>query len=300
MVEHGGIGGRHAGEQGAALALDDLEHGHGIEGGNADIGGAVLQRAQDIQDAARAVEQRDDGGPAIAGHDAEAFAGAPGIGEHGAMGEQGALGESGGARGIEQGRDIAGAHRGQGALGHPAPLQQRVIAHRGARAAVEADDMGELRQFRAQRLDHLEIGIRAEGSRQQQRLAVGLGEGESEIVMPVMAVERHHHHAGQRDGELGDRPFQTVLRQQRHMGAGCQAESEKPARQALGFRQPGPEAPPSAAQGEGQGFRRRAQGRLMAQRRARCLERGESRRAHGASRSSSRAMMLRWTSEAPS
>ncbi len=199
----------------------------------------MLQRAQDIQDAARAVEQRDDGGPAIAGHDAEAFAGAPGIGEHGAMGEQRALGESGRARGIEQGRDIAGTHRGQGALGHPAPLQQRVIAHRGARAAVEADDMGELRQFRAQRLDHLEIGIRAEGSRQQKRLAVGLGEGESEIVMPVMAVERHHHHAGQRDGELGDRPFQTVLRQQRHMGAGCQAESQKPARQAFGFRQPG-------------------------------------------------------------
>jgi len=46
MVEHGEVAGRHAREHGAALGLDDAEHGDGIEGRNADLAGAGLQAAE--------------------------------------------------------------------------------------------------------------------------------------------------------------------------------------------------------------------------------------------------------------
>ncbi len=107
VIEHGRIGGGHAREHGAALSLDQLEHADRIEGGHAHIGRPGLQAAQQIQHAARAMEQRNDGGPAIAGRRTQALGRAPGVCQHAGMGQQRALGKACGAGGIEEGGGVA-------------------------------------------------------------------------------------------------------------------------------------------------------------------------------------------------
>ena len=193
MIEHGEIAGRHAREHGAALGLDDAEHGDGVEGRNADLTSTRLQAAERDHDAAGAVEGRDDGGPFVVRPNGETPCRPPAIAQHPQMGEQRSLGKARGARGIEKGCGRGSIDFWKFSLRTAPRREQRRISDAIGLFAIEQHDMAKQRQLAAQAAQVLDVGIGAETAGQQDRPAVRLGQRIAEIVTPIMAVERHEN-----------------------------------------------------------------------------------------------------------
>jgi hypothetical protein len=75
-----------------------------------------------------------------------------------------------------------------------------------------------------ERQDVVEVGISTKGRRKHDRLGFRLPQGEIQIVLAVMRVERNQNGATGRDRQLHHRPLDSVLREQRHVIARFKAE----------------------------------------------------------------------------
>ena len=103
------------------------------------------------------------------------------------------------------------------------------------RLVIDIDNVFELRQPRAERLQQRLIVVLKKAPHRDQHAAVGMAEEVFELARGRPGVYADGHPAEQQDGEVGDHPFRAVAHQDRHLVAAAHAERVQRARDAAHF-----------------------------------------------------------------